>query len=73
MKSVTDEQQDANNKGKCLYLPSTLGHLCLYPYYETVLAFGIYTAVEIVPCNEIQQDELSEQSCDEIRRAVFTK
>jgi hypothetical protein len=64
MKSVKDEQQDANNKGKCVYLPPTVGHLWLYSYYETVLVFGIYTALEIVPCNEIQLDEISEQSYD---------
>jgi len=56
----------------CVYFPSSLGHLCLYSYYETVLAFGIYTVLVIVPCNEIHLDELSGQSYEEMKETVFT-
>jgi hypothetical protein len=55
-----------------VYFPSTLGHLCLYSCYEAVLAFGIYTVLEIVLCKEIHLDELSEQSYEEIKETVFT-
>jgi len=55
-----------------VYFPSSLGHLCLYSYYETLLAFGIYTVLEIVPCNEINLNEVSGQSYEEIKKTVFT-
>ena len=56
----------------CAYFPSSLGQLSLYSYYETVLVFGIYTVLEIVPCNEIHLDELSGQSYEEIKETLFT-
>jgi hypothetical protein len=72
MKSVTDEQQDANNKGAYVCTFHNLWVISIYIHItRRPLLFRMYTVLETVPCKEIHLDELRGQSYEEIKETVF--